>query len=478
MSQAIVDFVGDFIDNMNYTQGVLSFTTGGGNTTLKVANLIHSRAGLTMTVDGVDFEILSVDRTLSTFTIGEVLTTATLATIQTPFYFHGTPYAVNADQDYIDGNQKFPFIYLVEIIEENIIVDPSAKVDSTTRLLFFFIDEADKTDGTTDIAYAGNIPAMRSLADKFIFDIQDQPRVNKLTDDITIIPHVKFGEFTNLKGHLNSLINASTDAIELQITLPLSDDCIGIDPFTCKTLCEQVAGNTSQSTVDCIDNAGKTAEVQALICVPCPPVGGIAYRRPFLTGADVSYATGDDKDNFDNGVYDYTPPSNPIHCATLDFNAVDPFLTLLADNFFGNRNRFTDTVGGQEYGSGGNGSLLDYSVCNLTGLAFITNIQVRANWAVSLSNANAATNVGFSDWRMPNINEGLSLLLYNASIARLAYSPFAILSVNIWSCTSNDNSGSTDAIWYSSDPSDSAARRRIKTSTGVDSMIVRNHEFI
>jgi len=41
----------------------------------------------------------------------------------------------------------------------------------------------------------------------------------------------------------------------------------------CKTLCELIDENTSEAIVDCIDDAGKTAEVQALICPVCPDWG-------------------------------------------------------------------------------------------------------------------------------------------------------------------------------------------------------------
>jgi len=268
MSQAVVDFIEDFIDGMNFTQRVQSFSTDGNNTTLFLDDPLFSRAGLIMNVDGVDLEIVSVNNVLCTVTVTGVIANPVLATLQKPKYFHNTPIANNAHVSFLEGVDKFPYIYLVQVIDEEFVVDVTSSTDENVVLLFYFIDEHDFRNNDTDDDYATVIPQLRRLVDKFVTDIQLQPRVNKFVANYIISDFVKFGESTANRGALNSMFNDRTSAIQLQITLPLRNNCDVPTPFTCLTLCEQVAGNTSQSTVDCIDDAGKTAEVQALICTP------------------------------------------------------------------------------------------------------------------------------------------------------------------------------------------------------------------
>jgi hypothetical protein len=64
------------------------------------------------------------------------------------------------------------------------------------------------------------------------------------------------------------------------------DPCAGCEGGTCD-LCTEIAktSSTAQDIVDCIEDADKTAAVQALICVPCPPttVNGTESDTPTIT---------------------------------------------------------------------------------------------------------------------------------------------------------------------------------------------------
>ena len=64
------------------------------------------------------------------------------------------------------------------------------------------------------------------------------------------------------------------------------DPCAGCGDVEC-TLCGEIAkiGSTAQAIVDCIDDAGKTEAVQALICDPCPPttVNEVESETPTIT---------------------------------------------------------------------------------------------------------------------------------------------------------------------------------------------------
>jgi len=156
---------------------------------------------------------------------------------------------------------------------------------------------------------------------------------------------------------------------------------------------------------------------------------GIAYKRPTLTGQITSYRTGDDGWHLANGTYDYTPPSNPVSYAQLDTTDPSPFITLISNNAFGNKNRFTDELGTQIYSAG---LVIDH----LTGLMWRkSDVTDGGNWDDSIDNAHGLSFGGYSDWRMSNINEFLSISDFSISNNLLDYAPF------------NNN---TNALYYTS----------------------------
>ncbi len=341
----IVDLIEDFILGMNFTQAVLSFSTGGGNTTIVLTNTWHAKVGLTIIIDTVPFVIISANSATGEVVVPGILGAAVLATISTPFYKHGTPIATNNEITPKDENQKFPLIYLVEIIEENINNSTDSRTKNNAILRFHFIDRR-LSEWDTDENYSNVVNGLRNLGEKFIADLQGQPLVNRkelLTYQFKNLP--KFGVESTNKGVTNSLFNERAAAVQLTVTVPFLnlDPCVDITPFQCPSLCTLIDSAPSQDTVDCIDAAGKTAEVQALIC-PSPQVG-TQFDHPLYPGLTIKYADNDDKDKFDNGVYNYIDPINPLICQKIDFDAAFPLDTLKFDNENGNKVLWANKAG-------------------------------------------------------------------------------------------------------------------------------------
>lgn len=171
--------------------------------------------------------------------------------------------------------------------------------------------------------------------------------------------------------------------------------------------------------IDFTDSDGITSSVpsvQDIIATPCIVQSGIAYQRPQLTGQTTSYRTGDDGWNLANNVYDYTPPIYPVSYALLDVDAANPFTTLVNDNAFGggNKNRFTDDAGGQTYSN-------NYVIDHLTGLGiYIDLIGTSTAWADNIDAAQLLTLVSFTDWRMANINEALTMSDFELAVGNFA----------------------------------------------------------
>jgi len=158
------------------------------------------------------------------------------------------------------------------------------------------------------------------------------------------------------------------------------------------------------------------------IQVPDYPASGIIYKRPHWEGQETSYATGDAGWQQANGTYSYSDSGDA--CAELDFSATRPFFTLVENNAFGNKERFTDSTGAgpnfsgttfpdddAEWTSARPSAVPYYVIDHLTGLGWHTGgVSSTVNWATAVSNANGFSNSSYSDFRLPTVNEYLSVL--------------------------------------------------------------------
>lgn len=198
---------------------------------------------------------------------------------------------------------------------------------------------------------------------------------------------------------------------------------------------------------------------------------GIAYNRPIPTGQVTSYRTGDDGWNLINGVYSYTPPSNPLYIAALDFNAVTPFLTLVDNNAFGNKDRFTDVNGLQVYAN-------NYAIDHLTGLGWFTLVFPLSSWNTAIDSANASVLLGFSDWMIPN-NKYMEYILNLELSNAMDYTPFRTppnMGVILWTSTTNISfNTSAFGITPYLNATNNYNNTRIPKVNSANYLMVRNH---
>jgi len=190
---------------------------------------------------------------------------------------------------------------------------------------------------------------------------------------------------------------------------------------------------------------------------------GIAYDRPILTGQTISYRTGDDGWHFANGTYDYTPPIYPVSFASLD-----TFTTLVDNNAFGNKNRFTDDFGTQVYANA-------YVIDHLTGLAYSQSFfgDGSSTWDSAIDNSSSSSFNGFTDWRCANFSEWTSLMQTSSSLTggSMNYVPFSHnFSTRKASSTTRPNSTLNCFVWQTD-----AWGSNLKTNSNKYFIIVRNH---
>lgn len=194
--------------------------------------------------------------------------------------------------------------------------------------------------------------------------------------------------------------------------------------------------------------------------------GGIAYARPQPSGQTTSFRTGDDAWHWANNTWDYTDAGT---LAVLDASAGSPFLTLTNDNAFGNKNRFTNSLGTQTTYDGTNGETAFYCIDHLTGLGWYLS-RTFGNWNDAIDNGESATYAGFSDWRLGSLSEQLTLMNREVT-GYLNYAPFNFASTASYYNTSTTSKiTTTEAIkWNRED-----IIATLKT-TGAFGMYCRNH---
>ena len=162
----------------------------------------------------------------------------------------------------------------------------------------------------------------------------------------------------------------------------------------------------------------------------------ILYNMPQPTGQTTSYRTGDDAD-IESSLFKHFRRAQGF------WNGEQPqlvdFTTLVRNNTFGNTDRFTSENGDQVYT---NSLMIDH----YTGLMWIDNFQVAADWNTAIDNAIASTFGGYSDWFIPN-NEQLFSVSESYALGKFLSSLGIGGSTQVWSSTTY-NSNTSYALQY------------------------------
>ena len=174
------------------------------------------------------------------------------------------------------------------------------------------------------------------------------------------------------------------------------------------------------------DSDGTVSNVPANVDVVCTPaVSGTIYARPTPRfGLSSSYATYDDGWQYQNGTYTTGYAQSSGTMQTLDATDLNSE-TLTLDNIHGNKNRFTDGNGNQDWSNAVAGDLNDrrwLTQDHLTGLEWINHdifsatngFYSSSNYINNLNFAAGLSIYGYSDYRIAAIHE-INTIPYNSS---------------------------------------------------------------
>jgi hypothetical protein len=221
----IADTIEEYINSLDFSTNVITHTNDGTNTTLNVFDTFHVRPRLIIDVDGTGYKVLSVNYSTKTIIVQGVIVSPVKVTVPTPFFFHGTPKAVNHQLSGLSDSQKVPMIYLYEVIEEE-LPEVGSLYYSTPSLWLHFLDVDNREDWNTDDRYSNIIEPQIILTDYFIsklntfskFDGDERSKINRKTFPI-------WGEYVNYKGAENSIFNEYLGGVSLRFSLPFYKDC-------------------------------------------------------------------------------------------------------------------------------------------------------------------------------------------------------------------------------------------------------------
>ena len=197
---------------------------GDGTYTIYSCNTYYLKEGKTVTIDAVDYRVRSVVKDTSFIISGSVLPIADDFALYTPFFFHGTPIAIQKELSQIKrGKDKTPVFLLHEIVrEQNFSRNFESVIEKEVDVQLFIMDTSKFNEWTTDDHYNVCIVPMRSLLELFIDKmVADKKLFDTLELDYEVIPRANFGVFSDQKGNLTELYTDYFSGNQLNITIKI-----------------------------------------------------------------------------------------------------------------------------------------------------------------------------------------------------------------------------------------------------------------
>ncbi len=226
MKRLLRHIIEEYINAMPLTFPVISATYDGVNTTVVVDNTLH--LSNRCVVDG--FQVIEVVDSNTFILKGEF--TGITVTYPRPYYFAGTPLSVvNELTTRRRSEDKYPFIYLYEVIEEQFNNTNRTRIERTCDVRLYFLDECTyKWDSEFNMEkyYEQVVDGMFRLANYFVENASNSDMFGEI-ERYSIKSYAKFGAFKSveIKNNLfknsmdNTVFNEELSGIELRLTLPV-----------------------------------------------------------------------------------------------------------------------------------------------------------------------------------------------------------------------------------------------------------------
>ncbi len=141
-------------------------------------------------------------------------------TLDAPVFKHGTQAAVKKEIGINAQNLNYPFVYLQELEEDELMLDVMSAIGVNANVrLWFLLPNQGEEEVTVD-KYSSYIDPMYILAEAFIDQIRSSQYVGPLEGSARISPHANAGSSSEYK-FLKDLFDIPMSGVLLKITLPI-----------------------------------------------------------------------------------------------------------------------------------------------------------------------------------------------------------------------------------------------------------------
>jgi hypothetical protein len=220
-----VDIIREVVEAISIEFTAKTITENANGTyTLTTDDTLHLQEGFSITIGAVTYEILTVVKDALITINGISLPTIKVFNIYPPVYYHGTVRKVKAEIKGATTAQnvfaRTPFIYLREIIEDNVNTKyANSTIEKTTDLQILFLTQCNYADWKIVDHYSKSIGPMRNLVENFVDKLYKNKMIGRF-ENYRAKPHVNFGVYVTDKGETKSIFTDNLSGIEMNITLP------------------------------------------------------------------------------------------------------------------------------------------------------------------------------------------------------------------------------------------------------------------
>lgn len=415
----IVLVIDTLVSQMTPIVIVDAITLDGDNFKIESCNTFWLTIGKSVTIDSVEYFIVSFVQDQFIIVSGSVEPTASEFQLPAPRFAHGTHRKVNNERPQ-DATEPWVYLPSTSSKPDN---DEDSTLGYTAVIRPIFLMDYDTQRDTTVDQQTDIIRPLIAMVDVFLELINDQHDKFEDPTDYEINQHMSIGTIDK-SGNIEKIFNENLSGVQMIMTLEgyEIDDCdCPPEPIKfCADVRSSFNGTDTESTLSggkkvvIVQTKGGSPVQTGDLILDLPGAMTIEVDAPGLvplnvgsllkTGANVSFQDQDDGDKqFGTGV---------------------DFFTLDHNNGFGvDATRFTDFVGGQTYT---NGVIVDWNTLDqVLGLVlcYFQTLESAAVLTTQISNQ-PFTKATFSDWFVCNYTQLFNVL--NPSIFRsyLNYAPF------------------------------------------------------
>ena len=213
-----VDFIEDIVDSMTPTIEIDSIAdNGNGTQTLTTCDTYWIRKYLDITINSVEYSVLSFVKDVSITISSDTLVTSTSFVLTAPYYFHGSPMQVN-NEFLIQKNEanKYPLVYLVESLTDSHYDELDSK-DKDMNLRIFFLDSFANKNDEVDAHYTNVIVPLNASLDYFVELLKSDSTTLPFSYDVT--NRVKVGVYSTNQGNTSQIFEDPLDGVEFVATV-------------------------------------------------------------------------------------------------------------------------------------------------------------------------------------------------------------------------------------------------------------------